>query len=535
MNVDDVEDLPLILDCTLRDGGYLNSWKFPLANVREHLRLMAGLGVDFVEVGFRRPKGTLNKFMGASAFSPDSIVVEGSSERTKTQFGMMIDQTDFPTDQILLESFGPREPRNLRFVRIATTVENFGGALNNASLLISLGYKVFVNIMQCSLLDSESLYSIAARAGEHRLSGLYLADSFGALRPEELGKQVATLVSRTDLPIGVHCHDNLGLALANSLAAASEGASLIDATVLGAGRGAGNTNMEDLLLNLRPETVVTEGFSEMLGYWRKQKETGVFESRWGKSTEYGFAATKNVHPNYVTDLIESEEHSLFERIVILDKLGDRNSTSFSNTPPAVGSEWFELSGETSKAAERFVGGADFLLVGTGPSAERYFEEVREFSLGHAVKVVLVGGHSKNPIGAQLQVVSNPITFLAGKQKLVPDLPIFGPVSQVPVEHLPGGASLSVDLRLSQTDYGVEKSTVMLPTMRSSIFALVALAGLGANQLNLAGFDGYPHGDVRNFEFQRAIDFVKSTNTKVVSLTPCGFDVDFGAYGSRVVD
>ncbi|MDX3383771.1 hypothetical protein PV682_20225 [Streptomyces niveiscabiei] len=113
-----------------------------------------------------------------------------------------------------------------------------------------LGFTTTVNITRVSQLDRRRLVELAAMSGDAGADVVYLADSNGSMLPSEVSRLVTLVRSVTDAAIGLHAHNNLGLALANSIAAVDAGATWIDSAVLGMGKGPGNLVTEQWLAYL---------------------------------------------------------------------------------------------------------------------------------------------------------------------------------------------------------------------------------------------------------------------------------------------
>ena len=156
---------------------------------------------------------------------------------------------------------------------------------------------------------------------EPDISGVYFADSFGSMDP--VACQIFEwLGSGYSGQIGFHGHDNKGLALANSLALVGKGISLIDSTICGMGRGAGNTKTEFLLgelESLMPDSKIQSEWVEHLSASEGFQQL-VEKYRWGASLPYYKAANHGIHPSYVQALVESDNFSMSEIITALDEL-----------------------------------------------------------------------------------------------------------------------------------------------------------------------------------------------------------------------
>ena len=113
-----------------------------------------------------------------------------------------------------------------------------------------LGFTTTVNITRVSQLDQRRLVDLAAMSGDAGADVVYLADSNGSMLPGEVSQLVTLVRSVTEAAIGLHAHNNLGLALANAIAAVDAGATWIDSSVLGMGKGPGNLVTEQWLAYL---------------------------------------------------------------------------------------------------------------------------------------------------------------------------------------------------------------------------------------------------------------------------------------------
>lgn len=104
---------------------------------------------------------------------------------------------------------------------------------------------VSVGLEDASRADIDFLLAAAKIAAEHGAARIRLADTVGICSPGRMEKLVSTVKSAVKIPVGVHCHNDFGMATANSVAALEAGAKFLDATVLGIGERAGNCRLEE--------------------------------------------------------------------------------------------------------------------------------------------------------------------------------------------------------------------------------------------------------------------------------------------------
>jgi 4-hydroxy 2-oxovalerate aldolase len=212
---------------------------------------------------------------------------------------------DAPDVAQLRALFAPREESPVELVRVATTADRVRRAATVGAVLADLGYRVSINVMRASLLAPADIRRAAlALAGA---DVVYLADSFGALTPTGAHARVAALREAFGGQVGFHAHDNLGLALANTLAAIDAGATMVDASVLGMGRGGGNLRTELLLLLLQQGTAGRDDLRATPLHELVTTDLAAMQARhgWGPTLPWMLSGAYGIHPTYAHELLEA--------------------------------------------------------------------------------------------------------------------------------------------------------------------------------------------------------------------------------------
>lgn len=291
-----------LLDCTLRDGGYQNSWNFSLEFVEEYLRAVNDAHVKYVEIGFRtlHPEGkgycgdATDPFITALCIPPRLRlgVMINASELIKHSEGIV------PALELM---FNPAAKSPVSFVRIACHMSEVVQVMPAFAWLKDSGYTTILNLMQISDRTAEEVASVAEAAVAAPIDVLYFADSLGGLDPDRTAEIIRTLRIHWKGEMGIHTHDNRGLGLANSLRAIKEGIDWIDGTVTGMGRGPGNTKTEHLIIELMPQVdlhgllaVIETNFKPLLDRYR-----------WGCNPFYHLAGKRSIHPTYVQEMLDA--------------------------------------------------------------------------------------------------------------------------------------------------------------------------------------------------------------------------------------
>ncbi|MFI9809146.1 hypothetical protein ACIHEJ_33175 [Streptomyces sp. NPDC052301] len=232
----------VITDVTLRDGGYLNGHSWTPAQRREVVSAVAAAGVKRIEVGYVDGAGPVE--VRRSGIATEAI--RELAERTDdVHVVVMARTTDRAPDLAAVGAAG------VRTVRLPTSVNTVTALRDVVARATDAGLHTVVNLIRTS---SETLASLL-RAGSEAVSmgadALCVADSNGSLLPTSVGRIVRSLCAELPVPIGIHTHDNLGLAFANALAGLAAGATHVDASCRGIGKGGGNLELERLLAYLQ--------------------------------------------------------------------------------------------------------------------------------------------------------------------------------------------------------------------------------------------------------------------------------------------
>jgi len=314
-----------VLDCTFRDGGYYTDWQFDPELVRDYVEVIDENAVDVVELGYVRlgedargsfcdlPAG-LDAHLGADSRTRFAVMVDANSFQSRSPRGVVHE----------LKAIVSASSLPITVIRVAVNYSKLGGAIETIRALVDADFAVCVNLMQIDVADrSEEQVCLDALARLEQVDAVYLADSLGSMRPERVTELIRRFATHTPHAIGFHAHDNQGLALANSLAAIEAGASWIDATMAGMGRGAGNAKTEQLLGLLRGR----EPGSELLAFVARYFYPLLAQHGWGPSVYYAIAGQQNIHPTYVQKLEESPT-GVGEKLDVLSFLGRAGATSF---------------------------------------------------------------------------------------------------------------------------------------------------------------------------------------------------------------
>jgi 4-hydroxy-2-oxovalerate aldolase len=233
-----------ILDCTLRDGSYVHNFQFTSKDTEFIFSNLQNFGIKYIEIGHGRGLGAY-RTASSSITSDEEHLIAASKVKSNAYCGM------FCIPGLgTLEDIDLAYAYKMDFIRIGANLEEVEKTAPFIERAKKYGMFVCVNYMKSYTADPVIFAQKAQLSIKYGANLVYLVDSAGGMLPDELIQYLDVLKDTVDIPFGFHGHNNLGLASANSLIAQKKGAYLIDTTLQGLGRGAGNASTEQVVLAL---------------------------------------------------------------------------------------------------------------------------------------------------------------------------------------------------------------------------------------------------------------------------------------------
>lgn len=522
-----------LLDCSLRDGGYYNNWDFDLDTVHRYIAAVSAAGIDVVEIGFRfTPK---DAFLGRFAYTPDDFLREIWPEGGPL-LAVMLNASDLIAHQggpaaAIDQLFNRKSLSRVGMVRIAAHLREVDDTEPAVRRLHELGYRVGYNLMQVAGKAPAVLTGIAQRiAAWNAVEVLYFADSLGAMEPAEVRTVMQALSAGWSGPIGIHTHDNCQRALANALAAYEAGASWLDATVLGIGRGAGNARMEYLLSEInrrigkyKPSALFPLVMEDFQRLWDKY--------RWGSNLIYFLSAQYGVHPTYSQQMLDEGRYTTEQILGALEVLREAGGASFSQSNLRRALAGSTVSSEGTYDASGWATGRDVLIVAAGASVARHRDGLVSYIHKQCPLVLSLNVNRVLPpemITAYVACHQTRVMIEAHEYRRL-DRTLIAPQASIP-DAVKGQFEdvRLLDYGLSLAD-GVFESNAkgcVLPAALAAPYALAFATAAGARRILLAGFDGYGAADPRQSEMVHILEAYQNLPRKVplIAITPTTYPV-----------
>ncbi len=230
------------IDVTLRDGGYQNNFHFPLDYAVKHVQALSQSGVEWMEIGYRNGSFKPMPDMGITGHSPDSYIKAIHDAVPEAKIVVIAHPHNITENDVV-----NMKNNGVSLLRLCIKTDNPQPALALCEIAKSIGLTVSVNITRVSQITVSQLLDVAMLCQSAGTDIIYLADSNGSLLPDQVARLVHVLKGATNMEVGFHAHDNLGLAMANSIEALKAGATFIDGSLTGMGKGSGNLVLETWL------------------------------------------------------------------------------------------------------------------------------------------------------------------------------------------------------------------------------------------------------------------------------------------------
>jgi 4-hydroxy 2-oxovalerate aldolase len=513
-----------ILDCTIRDGGYLNDWHFDLKFVRELYRAHSKSGIDFLEIGFR----TTNKYAdpkkyGPWKFTPESILVEVTKGISGIPLSLMIDFGKMDVEEI-----PDRKDSLASMYRVAVHKDKVLPAIDVCNTIAEKGYIASIQLMGIVSYTNDDFEKIIPALKKSRITYVYFADSYGSLTPSDI-KPIWNRLKVTGKKIGFHAHNNLQLAFANALEAIKCGVDIIDGSVYGIGRGAGNLPIEILLSYLEKKTNESKyNVLPVLDIIDRYMIDLHEELKWGYDLPYMLSGMLEVHPYYSKTLVDYREYSIDDILRALETVKEMKPIGFkqellshltkSGFVGAKSSLKMPLSSapETARKNIEKLGkppyinrhrGQIFLILANGPSLKECKTKIDLFIERH--NPVIIGA---NFLGGLF--VPNYHVF-SNRRRFIEYIDLVDPRSKILI-----ASTLSKDFVRSYTErefeflhylpqpeaeFHIENGVIIGNCRTVAILQIAAAIAMGAERVFIVGMDGYKQVD--NF-IKKSVHFYK---------------------------
>lgn len=479
-----------LLDCTLRDGGYLNDWNFGHNNLVSVSERLVSAKVDFIELGFidDRRIFDINR-----SIAPDTESFNKIFQGLKKKKSELVGMIDYGTCGI--EHIQPCDETIFDGIRVIFKKHVRREAIDFCRQLKELGYKVFVQLVSITSYNDEELFDLIALANALKPYAVSMVDTYGLLQQENLMHYFTELDSKLDpdISLGYHSHNNFQLAFANCTEILSQKTDrnlLVDATIYGMGKSAGNCPIELLAMYLNDHFDKRYDIAQILEALDANIMNFYRVKPWGYNMFFYVSALNNCHPNYVAYLIEKRKLSvkqINEILMQLKNYGDKQLLYDEELIEKLYLDYQTQIGiddkkDIQKLSEVFAK-RNILLLGPGKSIETQKSEIQKYIEKEKPFIISVN-YIPEDFPINYIFLSNAKRYVQIASSLLrkrDTVQVIATSNVTATDDEKFDYSLDISPLLDEDAEVIDNSFVML---------LKALVKMGVKSVALGGFDGY---------------------------------------------
>lgn len=509
-----------MLDCTLRDGGYYTDWDFDDQIVESYCKAIAKLPVEYIEIGYRN-ESKLGYF-GQYYFLPTSTVKRIKNLLSPQQkISVMLNCKDIKSIDALQNLISDLKGL-VDLIRLTSPIDKVNEVMPFVKAIKDMGFETAINLMYLSKWTKEDVQKMVLQVKDHedQISYLYLVDSYGGVTPNQIRDLLKEIRNnKINIPLGFHGHNNMELALANSIVCVEENVQIVDATILGMGRGAGNLKTELFLIYLKQNKACSFEYSDLSAI--VSSFYGLLEEyKWGTNFPYMISGSKSLPQQDIMDLLSTNRYSVDD---IIGKMGLYDLTNKNEY-------------QSIASCNKSLFGKKVLIIGGGESVAKHKVAINEF-LEKNSDVVLV--YSTTHYANLFNEIGNKriLCLLESKNIKMSDLEnnflskissfIVVPGVKNSIKNNKNYDSIKDKIFINESGIFSDVSNFTESPLSSSL--QVAL-NLKSSQILIAGFDGYSNRSnvyqeyLLHNETQEAIDiFNKVSGCQIESVTPSTYN------------
>ena len=233
----------LIQDSTLRDGNHAIRHQLGFEDIASYCRAAELARIPVVEIGHGNGLGASSFQVGFAKLTDEEMLKTARQNLCNTKLAVHV----MPGFATIARDLCQALDLGVDVVRVGTHCTEADVSERHIQYAVKRGVMVVGSLMMSHMVDKYKLLEEATKFQDYGATGVSIYDSAGAYLPDEITEKISFLVERLNIKVGFHAHNNLGMAIANSIEAVNAGATIIDGSIKGFGAGAGNAQLEVLV------------------------------------------------------------------------------------------------------------------------------------------------------------------------------------------------------------------------------------------------------------------------------------------------
>jgi len=544
-----------LLDCTLRDGGYLNDWKFGHNNLISIYERLIDSNVDYIELGFLDDRRT---FDIDRSIMPDTDCMEKIYGTVDKKGKKVLGMIDYGTCSI--DHIKPASESYIDGIRVIYKKHLRVEALDFCRQLKELGYIVFSQLVSVTSYTDEEMLDLIRLANEAKPDAVSMVDTYGLMHQNNLRHFIDLLDKNLDpdIALGYHGHNNFQMGYANCIAMLeykTDRTMLVDGTLYGMGKSAGNAPIELIAMHMNQKYGKDYKISQMLEAIDVNIMNFCQPTTWGYNLFFYLAASNDCHPNYVADLmnkktlsiksinellsrLEGEKKLLYDKKYMEDLYLEYQSHDIDDTDAikrlsarfdSLSTDIFEYEGDHEHNVDGTNVQKNILVIGPGSSVstereklDAFIEKTREADGDENLEIIAIN-YIPSEIPIDMLFISNSKRYLQMSSALArlisteavdtkPKYDENGMPIDESSDRIQIIATSNVTSKRIDFDYTLNYSSLIDEDAdiidNSFIMLLKALVKAGVKKVNVAGFDGYSEDKLNFINPEMEYTFIK---------------------------
>lgn len=486
-----------LLDCTLRDGGYINDWQFGRREIKEIIKLLIKSKIEIIEVGFLTDlPHTKDHSLFGSCEEIDSVC----KDKGDAQIAAMIALGE---KEINPDRLPPKSDTALDILRITfhKDEEEIRRAADFAKRLMEKGYKVCMQPIGTVAYSDTDLLELVKKINELSPYAFYIVDTIGSFYNDDLLKMVYLIDNNLSpkIKLGFHSHNNLQMSFSNAqkiLELRSEREFIVDASLFGMGRGAGNLATELISKYINSIEHSKYDIVNVLEAIENYIFPIYIQHPWGYNVHYYMAATHKCHPSYASYLMNKQTLTMNQVNLLLQNLPKETRHIFNKSIIEKLYQNFQSKAlddsETVTAVSEMIKDKKVLLLAPGASLEEKKDDILAFI------------ERENPLIISVNSVfpsfCEDCVFISNNKRLL-SLDYDSCKGKIIVtSNLP-----ALNDKFLKVDYNKLCDFSFDEPDNAGMMLLRLLSNAGLKKVYLAGFDGFATKEIRNYYTKKIAD------------------------------
>ena len=514
----------MVLDCTLRDGGYVNDNKFGNKNIKKIIQYLNSAKIDIVECGYLKDKIEYDKdkteFLNAK--QADTFLSPDNSNYTLMLLG----------EKYEIDNLPEQKESRVDTIRMSFHKNSLEKIINYSYHIINKGYKLFLQPTAIMSYTDNEIIKMIQEFNKLDIESVAIVDTFGQMTPADTINKTKLFDTylKKNIKLGIHLHNNLQTAFANAIVfldtISEDRDVVVDTSILGIGRGAGNLPTELLVnyLNTKYQKnydliPILEASDNIIS---KIKE----EHEWGYSLPYYLSAINGIHPSYVINFLERKTLNSTDINNLIEMISEDKKTEFDKE---YSEELYRIynnrtidDSEARNKLKKLVSNKKVLLIGPGKSSLDYNSQIEEALSQDNIFSIAINGNDLYYTNATFYSNKKRYNDMTKRDNLILI------TSNIKANQESDELIFDYNNSLSR-EYGISDNALLI--------MLNILKDMDANEILLIGFDGFSTNMRENFysddktnvltkEFINQINEMMTNNIKeyskkikIKSLTP----------------